>query len=189
MALLEQICEESMPNAGAARAARREHRTDLDCRRALARRTQMTDPVHSVAGHTTNKPRALEPRPGFLVLKGDAPLPVWVELFPGTDSRPIPGFAAEPGGGYFTDGIKWACGQQFSLFLTFKFPPKVAGVRCSLPYSASFGSPLMQQLVVPHVREEVQYSFIVVMQDGGFHDPKIVVTPINGEGNRAATKD
>jgi hypothetical protein len=152
----------------------------------------MTDPVHSVAGHTTDKPRALEPRPGFLVLKDDAPLPVWVELFPGTDHRPIPGFAAAPGGDYFTDGIRWECGEHhppYALFLTFKFPPKVASIRSTLLSSPSYGIPLMQDVAVPRVTQEVQYSFIVVMQDGGFHDPKIVVTPINGAGTTAATKD
>jgi hypothetical protein len=117
----------------------------------------------------------------LLVLTGNGPRKIYVAVV-AEGTTQIAGFALEPGGPFFVGGIEWKSGPEFSLVVTFVFSPGITQIKCELPYSAPYGLNLSHQdLCLVRVSDAtVTYQAFVSFPSGPPHDPKIIVTPING---------
>jgi hypothetical protein len=83
---------------------------------------------------------------------------------------------------YYYGGIQWMCGHEYAMFMTFQYAPAIGEITCAQPYSQASGTPTVQTMCLIPVAEQTEYSFIVHYLDGTRLDPKILVTPINGQG-------
>jgi hypothetical protein len=119
--------------------------------------------------------------PGILHLTGNQSQKVYVSQV-SEGNTPLAGFALDPSGPFYTGGIEWQSGEDFSKFITFVFAPGIVQINCELPYSAPYGlNNSNQDLCLYRVVDAgVTYQAFVTFGSGARHDPRIIVTPING---------
>jgi len=144
----------------------------------------MTDFVQQAATQATQRPGLSNvdiDAENRLTLK-ENPTTVFVKLVPDADGKPVPGFASDPNGPYALGGLSWGSSSDRSMFVTFSYTSPVTGIECDLPYSPMFGpdQSLQNLCIVPAREARVTYQFFVLVSGGPKHDPKIVVTPIDG---------
>jgi len=117
---------------------------------------------------------------GPLVLSGDQPAAVYVQPYVDNNGKTIAIFGATSTGTFFTGGLSWQCGSEYSLFISFNFMTGVTGMECDapipLPYSPVATNGQSQCMAMPPVPGT--YKFYVTFSSADAHDPKIVITPI-----------
>jgi hypothetical protein len=150
----------------------------------------MTDVAQRVASKRTEHPEpSSSTSPGKLKIEGLHPRKVHVEIFD-QDGVLVAGFASEPTGTYYTDGIEWEYKLQteLAMFVGFVLADNVARLSCDeLSYSKHYDAdPVKQEFCIPPAptSEPVTYHFNVYPSavQGTANpppiDPQIVVTPI-----------
>lgn len=144
----------------------------------------MTEVAHHATANTRgpNTTGDITPNPGKLVLTGNPSVPVTIYVQPVVVSGvKHTGFSTDQTT-YYYGGIEWQCGPEYAMFMTFQYSTGIGEITCAQPYALASGTPTLQTMCLVPVAEQVEYSFIVHYNDGTLHDPKILVTPINGKG-------